>query len=136
MGRRNFFKKLAYLIITIFAINYIAVKLYWYYSIWWFDMPMHFFGGFWIGLALIWLLSFKYFPIQITPKSIFQVIIGVLIIGVGWEVFEIIVNNLTARMPFNTLDTLSDIFFDLAGGTFSLLYLLKGTMLEYLNRVE
>jgi hypothetical protein len=92
---------------------------------WWFDMPMHFLGGFFIGLGLIWLLSYKDLNLELSFKLILKIILGVLIIGVLWEVFEILVNNMLAQNPFNTLDTISDIFFDLTGGTFAILYFFK-----------
>ena len=46
MDRKRLFKIAAYLIATLFLLNYAATKLYWYSSIWWFDMPMHLLGGF------------------------------------------------------------------------------------------
>ncbi len=87
-------------------------------------MPMHFLGGLWLGLALIWV-----FPAQkISFNFILKVIFGVLFIGASWEVFEILVNNLTIQNSFNELDTVSDICFDLAGGFFALFYSIKRIM--------
>jgi hypothetical protein len=126
IDRKTFFKRLAYLIVFIFILNFLAGKLYWYYDIWWFDMPMHTLGGFWIGLA-----SLYFFPI--TDKSfnsILKILLLILLVGIGWEVFEIVFNNVLARMTFNTLDTISDVCFDLAGGTIALLYYFKGIMLQ------
>ncbi len=132
MDRKRLFKILAYLIILIFLVNYVAVKLYWYNSIWYFDMIMHFLGGFWLSLALLWL----FFKKDLSLKLIFKIFLGVLLIGVLWEVYEILVNNTFAQNPFNTLDTISDIFFDLSGGVFAILYFLKRTMLLKENKVN
>jgi hypothetical protein len=122
VDRKRLFKILTHLVISIFLVNCVAVRLYWYYSIWYFDMPMHFFGGLWVGLALIWFLSYKNSSLELSFKLICQIILGVLLIGFLWEVFEILVNNIIAQNQFNTLDTISDIFFDLAGGTFAVFY--------------
>lgn len=84
-------------------------------------MIMHFLGGFWIGLA-----SFYTFSLQsVSDKLIFKILLLVLFIGLGWEVFEILVNDVMAQNSFNFLDTLSDIFFDLSGGLCAMLYLWK-----------
>ena len=124
MDRKRLFKTLTRLIVLIFILNYIATKLYWYVSIWFFDMPMHFLGGLFLGLSIIWILSYKNLSLELSLKLIFKILLGVLVIGVSWEIFEILFNNIIAQMPFNTLDTISDVFFDLAGGTFSIFYFL------------
>ena len=87
-------------------------------------MPMHFLGGLLLGFALIWFFIIK----DISLKSIFYLILGVLLIGVLWEVFEIIIDKIITGNLFNTLDTISDIFFDLAGGTFAIFYFIKRIM--------
>ena len=125
LDRKKLFRTLARYIILLFIANSIAVKLYWYYSIWYFDMPMHFLGGFCVGLATIWLWSYKNEAFHISPKLIYEVILVVLIIGVGWEIFEIIFNNIIAQGPFDILDTIHDVIFDLSGGTFAILYFIK-----------
>jgi len=94
-------------------------------------MIMHFLGGFWVGLV-----SFYFFTFQgISSKLILRILSLVLIIGIGWELFEILVNDAFARNSFNSLDTLSDIFFDLAGGSLSILYFLKRIMFSGENKV-
>ena len=136
IDRKRFFKILASLIFTIFFLNFIAQKFYLYFSIWWSDMFMHFFGGFWLGLAFIWFLLRKNISLELHFQFICQTASFVLLIGVLWELYEILFNNIIAQIPFNTLDTVSDIFFDLAGGTFALLYFFKKTMGVEKNKVQ
>lgn len=124
MDSKKLLIRLLSLIFLIFLLNYLAMRFYWYSSIWYFDMPMHFLGGLWLGLALIWFFKIK----DISLKSIFYLILGVLLIGVLWEVFEIIIDKIITGNLFNTLDTISDIFFDLAGGTFAIFYFIKRIM--------
>ena len=126
IDRQKLLKRLSYLIILIFIFNLVAGKLYWYSSIWWFDMPMHFLGGVWVGLILIYLFRVH----GLSNKTILGLLLGVLLVGVGWEFFEFAFVNPIAGNPFNTLDTLSDIFFDLAGGAFALLYFLKRIVIQ------
>lgn len=87
---------------------------------------MHFLGGLWLGLAFFWLFSFK----ELSLKLILKVILGILLIGIFWEIFEILVNKTIAQNPFNILDAVSDIYFDLAGGIFAILYFLKRIMFK------
>lgn len=84
-------------------------------------MPMHFMGGFFIGL--LWMFVFP--PKDLSFKSILKIILGVLFIGILWEVFEVFLNNYTVQNPFDMIDTLSDIFFDFVGGIFSFFYFSK-----------
>ena len=81
---------------------------------------MHFLGGFWVGLAFLYLFPPKDSPLD----AIFITLLLVLTVGVLWEVFEILINEIIAQNPFNVLDTASDIFFDLSGGLCAILYLL------------
>ncbi|MEK7140847.1 MAG: hypothetical protein AAB815_03620 [Patescibacteria group bacterium] len=121
MDRKKLLLRLAYLILFIFIINSLAMKFYWYFTIWYFDMPMHFLGGFWLGLLLIWFFRID----KVSPRLIFKISLGVLLIGVSWEVFEFWANNFIGQIPFSIPDTLSDIFFDLAGGLSAVFFYLK-----------
>jgi hypothetical protein len=114
------------LILFIFVLNLIAMKFYWYLSIWWFDMPMHLLGGLWLGLVFILFLKTK----DLSFNNIIKIILGVLLVGVAWEMFEVIVNKATIQNPFNTLDTISDVCFDLAGAFISILYFAKRIMIK------
>ncbi len=121
IDRKKLLKTLAYLIFIIFILHFLANKFYWYYSIWYFDMIMHFLGGFWLGLGVFYVFP----PKENSINFIFKILLLVLLVGVGWEVYEVLVNDVIARNPFNFLDTLSDIFFDLSGGLCAILYLWK-----------
>lgn len=123
MDSKKLFIRLIYLIFLIFLLNYLAMHFYWYSSIWYLDMFMHFLGGFWLGLIVIYFVSFKN-----ETKYIFSLLFIVLSIGLGWEVFEILVSRFITESPFNLLDTISDLFFDIAGGAFSILYFSKRIM--------
>jgi hypothetical protein len=148
-------KKIALLVVFIFVANLLASKFYWYFSIWWFDMPMHFVGGVFISLAVLWLYFFKNpWPnskikstlirlrlgrcvrvrrladsparsslVEINP--IFLSILLVLIISVLWEIFEFSLDKFFAINLLSPIDSLSDLFFDLAGGIIGTVYFLR-----------
>ena len=126
MSRRKLFLISASIIIFIFIINYLANFFYWYSSVWYFDMIMHFLGGFWVALALVWL----FFPENINYKLIFGFLFGTLIVGLGWEFFEFFINANVARLPFDLVDTTSDLLFDLLGGCFALAFFSQKTNLK------
>lgn len=115
----------------LFLVDKGAHFFYWYNSIWYFDMLMHFGGGFWVGLFFIYIFSSN----QSFSKIIFRVFLSVLIVGALWEVFEFFMNNVIGRVPFDIFDTTLDIFFDLIGGLFSLLYFFKRIMPMSVNKI-
>ena len=118
MDRKKLSIRLVSLIVFFFLINSLANYFYWFYSIWWFDMPMHFLGGFWWGLVFVWFYRVE----EISPASIFGIILSVLFVGVLWEIFEFFFYNFIAQNSFNILDTISDVCLDLAGAFFALMY--------------
>jgi hypothetical protein len=124
MNSQKLLIRSAILIFLIFLLNYLAMEFHWYSSMWYFDMIMHFLGGFWLGLLSIYLFLLE----DSSFKSILKIFFIVLLVGIGWEIFEILINQLMVQDPFNTLDTMSDIFFDLAGGLFAIFYFLRKIM--------
>ena len=132
MGRKKLFKQIGILVFSIFILNYLASKFYLYSAIWYFDMIMHFLGGFWLGLVSLWFSL----PKKLSFSFIFKSLLFVFIVGVAWEVFEIIFYNFLAQSSFDILDTISDVCFDLAGGAFALLYFFIHIMLISKNDVQ
>ena len=122
MDRKNLFKPLVYLVFFILLANFCANTFYWYSAIWYLDMFMHFLGGFWIGLLFFYLFPLKE---NISCKLCLKTLFFVLLIGVGWEVFELLINDVIAQNSFDLLDTVSDLFFDLSGGLCAILYIWK-----------
>ena len=131
MEQEKFFKFPAYSIILLFLINFLATKFHWYFSIWYFDMPMHFLGGASVGLMAIWLFLKKEIPFSM--KNIIWLMFIVFLVGSLWEIFEVIFNNMIAGTSFDLLDTISDLFFDLFGGMFAFLFFKVN---DYVYRVK
>lgn len=121
MIKRSFPKYLLVLIIFIGVVNELANIFSLYWRIPWFDMPMHFLGGLWIGLTSLWLCSSCD---SAKSLKIFTVsFLAVIIVGVLWEVFEFSIDTfLVVSSQNNTLDTISDMMFDILGGVMAAVY--------------
>jgi hypothetical protein len=144
MNRKKLLKHLVVLMFFIFITDLLARHFYWYFSIWYFDMIMHFLSGLWVGLFFLW-----FFHRQDLSEGadlglergsaialIVKTLLFVIMIGGSWEVFEFFVNNHIGREAFNARDTISDIFFDLAGGAIAVLYFLRMIMSRKKNKVQ
>jgi hypothetical protein len=89
-------------------------------------MFMHFLGGFWAGLIILY-FSFHQ---ELNLKFILKILLSVFLAGFLWEMFEILVDKTISQNPFNVLDTLSDLFFDLGGGGASIFYVYRKIILK------
>lgn len=131
MNRKKLLIRITSLVFFIFILNFLAMKFHWYFSIWYFDMPMHILGSFWLGLSFIWFFQIK----DLSFLNIFKIILGVLLIGLFWEFFEISVDKVITEKSLNVLDSFSDLSFDLVGGLISLLYFKNRIMKSENDRV-
>lgn len=95
--------------------------LFWIF--WWFDMPMHFLGGLFVGFLVLYSIP-KHFYMQ-NNRAFLTFLLVSFVIGLGWEFFEVSMDVLFKSTHTNWLDSLSDLGFDLAGSTFAYLLLLK-----------
>ncbi len=132
MDRRKLFKRLTLLILLIFIANLFANTFYLYSSIWYFDIIMHFSGGFFLGLLALYLFK----PEVLNTSSVFKVLLLVFFIGVSWEVYEIVVDALLSKNVFDFFDSSSDVFFDLAGGASAIFYFSKRILIPKVNEVK
>lgn len=125
MDARRLFKQSAYLIVFIFLLNFLANKFHWYSLIWWFDIFMHFMGGVWLGLVFVWFLYKRGQSVALNFHLILKAVAWILLVGIGWEVFEFYFINHLAQNGFDRFDTVSDLLLDLSGGVCAILYLWK-----------
>ena len=98
------------------AMHLAGLYLYLYW-VWWYDIVMHFLGGAWVALASAWLLFYSGFFQRrpVTSKNIFLVTFSsVLVIGVGWEVFEYIFDIAVVGENYVS-DTTMDFIMDFIG---------------------
>ena len=97
-------------------LNWYANAYFLYFRFWWFDIVMHFLGGVFSALALLWAYHYvfgKYFD-QRRERLLLVALVGTLIVGVLWEVFESIAG--IHALEGNIIpDTSLDIIMDLLG---------------------
>lgn len=135
MNRNKLLKHLVFLMFFIFVMNIFALKFYWYFSIWYFDIIMHSLSGFWVGVFFLYVFERR--KLVAPDTNLFtKVILATFIIGIIWEVYEFYIFQHIGMMPFDIFDTLSDIFFDLLGVLMSILYFSKFIMLNEQNKIQ
>jgi predicted membrane-bound spermidine synthase len=79
------------------------------YYFWWYDIVLHFLGGLWVALAFQWYAHLRERLVLIIPT-----ICVVLIVGIGWEAFELMIG--APREDNFMFDTSLDILMDVLGG--------------------
>jgi uncharacterized membrane protein YjdF len=106
---RTLFILQAILIAIVGAVHLIAIQLYLYWLFPWLDIFVHFFGGLWVALAAMWLLTAAH---QRTPFiRIFFILAAV---SIGWELFELW-GGIPREANF-AFDTSLDFLMDALGG--------------------
>lgn len=105
---------IAFLALLIAALHFVASAYYLYWSVWWFDILMHFLGGLFIGASALWLFYFEVpAPLRLRLSAFATAFAAVAAVGVSWEIFEKVVG---AYQPENyTLDTTLDLAMDVVG---------------------
>lgn len=100
--------------LLIAVLQWIAHVHYLYFLWWWADIVMHFLGGFFIALGILWFVRFEV-PISIRHRVplFFTTLIGVLLVGVAWEVFERVFGAYGAVNY--VFDTTIDLMMDVVG---------------------
>ncbi len=101
--------------------------LYWKY--WWFDIPLHMLGGFFVAFCAFAFASYakKSFT---SHELLLFLVLTVLVVGVLWEVFEFTTDLVLRENPYYLFDTVKDILDDSIGAVLAwlLLRLHHGTM--------
>lgn len=119
-------KTLSAVTVAIFVLHLFASYYFWYQDYPWFDIPMHFLGGIWTALILIYILCVKYELFE--PSSHLWVNVAlitglVVLTGSFWEFYEYISATVFPRLSVffvghsgSLPDTLGDLWNDILGG--------------------
>lgn len=103
------------------VLHFFAIRLYLYWNFEWFDIVMHLLGGAFIGFLVSWAVFYFYngSALKIKPAISF-VMLSVLFIGIGWELFEAVTKT-TGVIPGDSYisDTALDLIMDILGGAFA-----------------
>lgn len=94
------------------VLHNLAIQLFLYWHLWWFDIPMHAFGGVIVALGF-----FVLSDLRILPRTFLRIVpITALVLGVAliWEAFELIAG--VEIIGHYIIDTTVDITAGLIGG--------------------
>lgn len=96
------------------ALHMLALEFYLYWQYPWFDVPMHFLGGTIVALSVYAILDFG-LPLPRWATTLVAVLVFVFIIGVVWEVWEVLA-EISTRESNYSFDTALDLVMDVLGG--------------------
>ena len=101
--------------LAVLAIIHItSLKFYLYWNFLWLDIVVHCFGGVIVALGLF--AIFDFFPnLPNRWLGFWQVIAWVLIVGLAWEVFELLGGGIMIEANFKA-DLITDLIMDVIGG--------------------
>jgi len=96
------------------ALHVIATELYLYWRYWWFDIPMHFYGGLVVVLGIFALASRGLVKEKwLTLKT---AILVLLVFAISWEIYELIIGP--PVQDNYLIDTATDLVLGLLGAIF------------------
>ncbi len=109
-------------LLAIFAANFLGMNPDGGYIYWWYDIPMHIAGGAWVAAAFLYLARKYEWISRIAKPTIFTTLAVVLLVGIGWEIFEYSMDILVFRLHtlstvplYILIDSLHDLANDLLG---------------------
>jgi len=109
-------------VVAIITFHIIAMCNSMYFSIWWLDIPMHFFGGAWVALLFFAIFGDVINESKINTffgflKILVLAIAFAVLVGVLWEFFEFSASRIfNIYLQGDLVDTMTDLLMDLCGG--------------------
>lgn len=99
------------------SLHLVALARFWYWEFWWFDIPMHFFGGFLVSLFSFFIMrELGLSRFRNNRYSIFaNVILCTVIVGLLWEIFELVFGLTLTKEHSYVVDTGADTVLNLTG---------------------
>jgi hypothetical protein len=118
------FRYTLFLFSIIVVLDVLAEVFYFHWAYWWYDVMLHFLGGFLIGMVvlLVWSVCCSLEEGH-KLKVVGTGFLVALLIGVLWEVFELYTGQtfLSDGIVYMR-DTSSDLLMDVCGGFFGTVY--------------
>ena len=111
----KYFKPSIIVMLLVVGLHWVASLEGLYWSIDWYDILMHFLGGLWTALFMLWAVSTQYGTKLKWLKSIIGTLSFVFIVGVLWEVHEIVLGFTDFSDYGYWFDTRLDLVMDMLG---------------------
>ncbi len=124
---------LIFLLSSLVAVfHHLAIVRYWYWIYAWFDLVMHFAGGFLIAVIILYIgLYSGHVEWKAPRKEMFLVTFGgMLVVGLLWEGFEMVVGAMTVAYDQYVFDTILDLVMDSVGAVAAFLLLVRTPLLS------
>ncbi len=112
----RYFRPSFILMLVVVALHWLASINGWYWTTNWYDSMMHLLGGLWVFLFALWVAHTKYAQKFLKDLSVRNLLIFVLVVGVLWEIHEIVFGFTDFFDPGYPLDTTKDLVMDMLGG--------------------
>lgn len=116
-------KSIIIVLAVILTFHSAAFINHWYWTIWWFDIPMHFSGGLWLAMIFFYLTNPRLKIASYQWPFTFIFVLGFVALGgVSWELAEFLYDVFISSRGYfgvaqlGAVDTVGDLFFDLCGG--------------------
>ena len=124
MIKTSLFKHTLILLFTVSVLDFVGQILYFSWTLWWFDVILHFLSGACVGMATILAWNYFFMPQEISKlKMILIAFVGALTVGLLWEVYELYIGaTFFSDGVVYIRDTFSDLIMDVCGGFFGTLY--------------
>jgi len=110
---------------AILILHLLALNLFLYWTVEWFDILMHFLGGLFIGIFSSYVLfGSGLFKIKSHAVILFIVVMAsVLVVGLTWELWELFAG--LSSVLRDQFDTVLDLVMDTLGGLVAFYYVKK-----------
>ena len=121
MTDSKLFKSFLIILFGVGIMEVITIKLYLFLTIFWFDMIMHFSGGFLVSMFFLWLLTWNNKQVSY-GKILLWGVASAVVVGILWEGFELYFGMTSLSSPLYIQDNGMDVIMDTAGGLVSVWY--------------
>lgn len=139
--KKETFLKLTAILYVIAVLNFTANYFHLYFILWWFDILMHFLGGFWLGGMALWLyfwnnrVNVKFSALS-QSRKIFFYFAAVMAVSLVWELFEFSLDTFIVSRANDIMDTLTDLFMDFLGAAGIIFYVSYGKYGSLKNKLN
>jgi len=100
------------------VLHLVAMELYFYWTVWWFDNLIHFLAGLAGGMTALWAFYNSGIFFKHSPRLWEIIIISlscIFVVGVAWEYFEFVYGLTEVDASHYISDTFLDLTMDLLG---------------------